>query len=199
MWWVDVVSFSNSLYTFFHSVHSAKGKRGHLWEVGQGLVSTSMTWSYAHLMWGEEKIYISNLVRNDKVGFDYGIHFEGLNIITLSKNFAVYFRVRSTRHVYAWCPWGTFSNLIVSEMYLQAVWQHTNSMILQNQKLVPEWQVINNSGQWTYMAEVSRLLVASPRLRPMKTFFFILFSSLIGIDAPYLLLIIIILFFITIC
>ena len=37
------------------------------------------------------------------------------------------------------------------------------------------------------MGEVSRLLIASPRLRPMETFFLILFSSLIGIDAPYFL------------
>ena len=35
------------------------------------------------------------------------------------------------------------------------------------------------------MGEVSRLLVASPRPRLMETFFLILFSSLIGIDAPY--------------
>ena len=35
------------------------------------------------------------------------------------------------------------------------------------------------------MGEVSRLLVASPRLRPMETFLLILLSSLIGFDAPY--------------
>ena len=62
-----------------------------------------------------------------------------------------------------------------------------------------EWQVVNSSGQWNYMGEVSRLLVASPIQRLMETFFLIVFSSLIGIDAPYLLInIIIILFFIII-
>ena len=35
------------------------------------------------------------------------------------------------------------------------------------------------------MGEVSRLLVASSRPKLMETFFLILFSSLIGIDAPY--------------
>ena len=35
------------------------------------------------------------------------------------------------------------------------------------------------------MGEVSRLLIASPRLRQMETFFLIVFSSLVGIDAPY--------------
>ena len=45
--------------------------------------------------------------------------------------------------------------------------------------------VINSSGQWNYMGEVSRLLIASPRPRLMETFFLILFSSLIGIDVPY--------------
>ena len=49
------------------------------------------------------------------------------------------------------------------------------------------------------MGEVSRLLIALPRPRPTETFFLILFSSLIGIDAPYLLINIIILFFIIIC
>ena len=44
------------------------------------------------------------------------------------------------------------------------------------------------------MGEVSRLLIASPRLGPMEMFFLILFSSLIGIDAPYLLIIIILFF-----
>ena len=49
------------------------------------------------------------------------------------------------------------------------------------------------------MHKVSRLLIASPGLRLMETFFPIVFSSLIGIDAPYLLInIIIILFFIII-
>ena len=61
-------------------------------------------------------------------------------------------------------------------------------MIFKMLKLEPEWQVGNNSGQWNYMGEVSRLLVASPRPRLMETFFFILFSSLIWIDAPYLLI-----------
>ena len=61
----------------------------------------------------------------------------------------------------------------------------------QNLKLAPEWQVINNFGQWNYMGEVSRLLLASPRPRPMETFFLFYFPSLIGIDAPYLLIIII--------
>ena len=28
MWWVDVVYFTNSLYVFFHSGHSAKAKKG---------------------------------------------------------------------------------------------------------------------------------------------------------------------------
>ena len=45
--------------------------------------------------------------------------------------------------------------------------------------------VINSSGQQNYMGEVSRLLIASPGLRLMETFFLILFSSLIGIDTPY--------------
>ena len=63
-------------------------------------------------------------------------------------------------------------------------------------KLMPEWKLISKSGQWNYMGEVSRLLIASPRPRPMETFFLILFSSLIGIYAPYCLIIIIILFFI---
>ena len=45
--------------------------------------------------------------------------------------------------------------------------------------------VINSSGQQIYMGEVSRLLITSPRLRLMETFFLILFPSLIGIDAPY--------------
>ena len=57
----------------------------------------------------------------------------------------------------------------------------------QNLKLEPEWQVVNSSGQWNLMGEVSRLLVASPGLRLMETFFLNLFSSLIGIDVPYLL------------
>ena len=35
------------------------------------------------------------------------------------------------------------------------------------------------------MGEVSRLLIASPGVRQMETFFLILFSSLIGIDARY--------------
>ena len=48
--------------------------------------------------------------------------------------------------------------------------------------------VINSSWQWNYMGKVSRLLIASPRPRLMETFFLILFSSLIGIDAPYLLI-----------
>ena len=38
------------------------------------------------------------------------------------------------------------------------------------------------------MGEVSRHLIASPRLRLMETFFLILLSSLMGIDAPYLLI-----------
>ena len=70
-------------------------------------------------------------------------------------------------------------------------------MILKILKSELKWQVVNNSGQWIYMGEVSRLLVASPGLRLMEMFFFlILFSSLMGIDAPYLLIniIIIILF-----
>ena len=64
-----------------------------------------------------------------------------------------------------------------------------------------EWQVVNNSGQQNYMGEVSRLLVASPGPRLMEWFFCIVFSSLIGIDAPYLLIniIIIVLFFVIIC
>ena len=45
--------------------------------------------------------------------------------------------------------------------------------------------VINSSGQQHYKGEVSRLLIASPIQRLMETFFLILFSSLIGIDAPY--------------
>ena len=71
-------------------------------------------------------------------------------------------------------------------------------MILKILKLVLEWQVVDNLGQWNYMGEVSRLLIASPGPRPMETFFLILFSSLIGIDAPYFLNNIIILFFIII-
>ena len=70
-------------------------------------------------------------------------------------------------------------------------------MILKILKSELEWQVVNSSGQWNYMGEVSRLLVASPRPRLMEMFFLI-FSSLIGIDAPYLLINIIILFFIII-
>ena len=35
------------------------------------------------------------------------------------------------------------------------------------------------------MGEVSRLLFASPGLRPMETFLLILLSILIGFDAPY--------------
>ena len=60
-------------------------------------------------------------------------------------------------------------------------------MILKILKLEPEWQVVNSSGQRDYMGEVSRVLVASPGPRLMETFFLNLFSSLIGIDAPYLL------------
>ena len=37
------------------------------------------------------------------------------------------------------------------------------------------------------MGEVSRLLIASPRLRPMETFLLILLSIVIGSDAPYFL------------
>ena len=58
-------------------------------------------------------------------------------------------------------------------------------MILKILKLELEWQVVNSSGGWNYMGKVSRLLVASPGLRLMEKFFLILFSSLIGIDAPY--------------
>ena len=62
---------------------------------------------------------------------------------------------------------------------------------------MPKWALSSKSGQWNYMGEVSRLLIASSRLRPMETFFLILFSSLMGIDASYfLLLFFIILFFI---
>ena len=50
---------------------------------------------------------------------------------------------------------------------------------------VARMAVINSSGQWNYMGEVSRLLIASPGPRPMETFVLILFSCLIGIDAPY--------------
>ena len=72
-------------------------------------------------------------------------------------------------------------------------------MILKILKLQPAWQVVNSSGQWNYMGEVSRLLIASPRLRLMEMFFLILFSNLIGIYVPYLLInIIVILFFIII-
>ena len=35
------------------------------------------------------------------------------------------------------------------------------------------------------MSEVSRLLVTSPGLKLMETFLLIVFSSLVGIDAPY--------------
>ena len=45
--------------------------------------------------------------------------------------------------------------------------------------------VIRSSGQQNYMGEFSRLPIASSRLRPMETFLLILFSSLIGIGAPY--------------
>ena len=45
--------------------------------------------------------------------------------------------------------------------------------------------VTSSSGQWNYMGEVSRLPIASPRLRPMETFLLLVFSSLVGIDAPY--------------
>ena len=50
---------------------------------------------------------------------------------------------------------------------------------------VARMAVINSPGQQNYMGEVSRLLFASPRPRPMETFLLILFSSLVGIDAPY--------------
>ena len=56
---------------------------------------------------------------------------------------------------------------------------------LQNLKLVTNGKQIINSGQQNYMDEVSRLLIASPRLRPMEMFLLILLSSLIGFDAPY--------------
>ena len=56
-------------------------------------------------------------------------------------------------------------------MYLQVLGQYTNCMILEILKLVPEWQVVNNSGQWNYMGEVSRLLIASPGPRLMEMFF----------------------------
>ena len=36
-----------------------------------------------------------------------------------------------------------------------------------------------------YMGEVSRFLVSSPRLQIMETFILIIFSSLVGCDAPY--------------
>ena len=36
-----------------------------------------------------------------------------------------------------------------------------------------------------YMSEVSRLLIASPGPRLMETFILIIFSSLVGSDAPY--------------
>ena len=86
------------------------------------------------------------------------------------------------------------------KVHLQVVCWHTNCMDLKILKLYLEWQVVNSSGQQNYMGEVSRLLIASPRPRLMKTFFLIVFSSLIGIDAPYLLNnIIIILFLIIIC
>ena len=48
-------------------------------------------------MWGR-KVYISNLVRDDKEGFDHGVCFESLNIITLMKNFAAYLWIRGTGH-----------------------------------------------------------------------------------------------------
>ena len=38
--------------------------------------------------------------------------------------------------------------------------------------------VINSSGQWNYMGEVSRLLIASPRQGLMETFFFVCFFLL---------------------
>ena len=65
-------------------------------------------------------------------------------------------------------------------------------------KLELEWKVVNSSGQWNYIGEVPRLLVASPRLKLMETFFLIVLSSLIGIDAPYFLINIIIILFLII-
>ena len=50
---------------------------------------------------------------------------------------------------------------------------------------VARMAVINSSGQQNYMGEVSRLLASSPRPRPMEAFLLIVFSSLVGIDAPY--------------
>ena len=40
-------------------------------------------------------------------------------------------------------------------------------------------------GYQHYMGEVSRLLIASPRLRLMETFILDIFSCLVGIDAPH--------------
>ena len=68
-------------------------------------------------------------------------------------------------------------------------------MILKILKSELEWQVVNSSGQWNYIGEGSRLLIALPRPRLMETLFLIVFSSLIGIDVPYLLIIIIIILF----
>ena len=49
---------------------------------------------------------------------------------------------------------------------------------------VAKMTVINSPGQRNYMGEVSRLLIASPGLRLLETFYFIVFSSLVGLMHP---------------
>ena len=86
------------------------------------------------------------------------------------------------------------------KVHLQVVCWYINCMILKILKSELEWQVVNNSGQQNYMGEVPRLPIASPGPRLMEMFFLVL-STLMGIDTPYLLIniiIIIILFFIII-
>ena len=76
-------------------------------------------------------------------------------------------------HVIIWC------NVIVNPCVTVAI-SSPQSFVS-----VARVAVINISGQGNYMGEVSRLLVASPGLRPMETFLLIVFSGLIGLDAPY--------------
>ena len=64
---------------------------------------------------------------------------------------------------------------------------------------MPEWKLISKSGQQNYMGEVSQAPHCLTQTETNRNIFFlILFSSLIGIDAPYFLLIII-LSFIIVC
>ena len=53
--------------------------------------------------------------------------------------------------------------------FIRFCWNESNKTVLDNQN---------------YMGEVSRLLIASPRPRLIETFILIIFSSLVGSDAP---------------